>query len=131
MLPGQWALMTLINPTVSMKNLRYIGYPGDSSSAIRVTRRRHLDRKKQHSERNVLQCFIFGTTKAGKSALMNSFIGRYFSCYLEVPGNTTLIIAIILLLLNSLCRPYFEAYNPTNEDRYAVNVVDISRVIDT
>jgi mitochondrial Rho GTPase 1 len=96
---SEWALMTLINPTLSMKNLRYIGYPGDSSSAIHVTRRRHLDRKKQHSERNVLQCFIFGTMKAGKSALMNSFIGR----------------------------PYSEAYNPTNEDRYAVNVVDISR----
>ncbi|GAU10393.1 hypothetical protein TSUD_422820, partial [Trifolium subterraneum] len=93
-----WALMTLLNPTL-VYNLICIGYPGDPSSAIRVTSRRHADRNRQHSERNVLQCFVFGPMKAGKTALLNSLIGR----------------------------PYFEAYNPTNEDRYAVNVVDISR----
>jgi len=70
--------MTLLNPTLSMENLIYIGYPGDPSSTIRVTRRRRLDRKKQHSDRNVLQCFVFGPRKAGKSALLNSFIGRFF-----------------------------------------------------
>ncbi|PNX90057.1 mitochondrial rho GTPase 1-like protein, partial [Trifolium pratense] len=43
--------------------------------------------------------FIFGPMKAGKSALLNSFIGR----------------------------PYSVAYNSTNKDHYAVNVVDISR----
>ncbi|AES96214.1 mitochondrial Rho GTPase 1 [Medicago truncatula] len=96
---SEWALMTLLNPTFSVENLMYIGYPGDPSSAIRVTRRRHMDRRKQHSERNVLQCFIFGPMKAGKSALLNCCIGR----------------------------PYSEAYNPaTNEDRFAANVVDIS-----
>ncbi|KAK2374350.1 mitochondrial Rho GTPase [Trifolium repens] len=74
---SKWTLMTLLNPTFV----------------------RHADRNRQHSERNVLQCFVFGPMKAGKSALLNSLIGR----------------------------PYFEAYSPTNEDRYAVNVVDISR----
>jgi mitochondrial Rho GTPase 1 len=83
MFSGQWALMTLLNPTFSVENLICIGYPGDPSSAIRVTRMRNMDRQKQHSERNVLQCFIFGPRKAGKSALLNSFIGRYFGCYLK------------------------------------------------
>jgi Ras family protein T1 len=96
---SEWALMTLLNPTFSVENLIYIGYAGEPSSAIRVTRKRRTDRKKQHTERNVLQCFVFGPRRAGKSALLNSFIGR----------------------------PYTEAYNPTNEDRYAVNVVDITR----
>ncbi|XP_045812749.1 mitochondrial Rho GTPase 1-like [Trifolium pratense] len=96
---SEWALMTLLNPNFSVENLIYTGYPRDPSSAIRVTRRRHVDRKKQHSERNVLQCFVFGPMQAGKSALLNSFIGR----------------------------PYSEAYNPTDEDHYAVNVVDIFR----
>ncbi|KAI4349984.1 hypothetical protein L6164_010517 [Bauhinia variegata] len=95
---SQWALMTLLNPAYSVENLIYIGYAGDPSSAIHVTRRRRLDRKKQQSERNVLQCFVFGPRNAGKSALLNSFIGR----------------------------PYSDAYNPTTEDRYAVNVVDVS-----
>lgn len=77
MFSGQWALMTLLNPTFSVENLIYLGYPGDPLSAVRVTRKRRADRKRQLSERNVLQCFIFGPRNAGKSALLNSFIGRY------------------------------------------------------
>lgn len=72
----QWALMTLLDPALAMENLIYIGYSGDLSSSIRVTRRRRLDRKKQQSERNVYQCFVFGPKKSGKSALLDSFIGR-------------------------------------------------------
>lgn len=75
----QWALMTLLDPAFTVENLIYIGYPGDPSSAVRVTRRRRIDRKKQQSERNVFQCFVFGPKNAGKSALLNSFLGRSFT----------------------------------------------------
>jgi mitochondrial Rho GTPase 1 len=74
----QWALMTLLEPTFSVENLIYIGFPSDPSTAVRVTRRRSLDRKMQHSDRNVLQCFVFGPRGAGKSALLKSFIRWYF-----------------------------------------------------
>ncbi|XP_015570592.1 mitochondrial Rho GTPase 1 [Ricinus communis] len=94
---SEWALMTLLDPSRAMENLIYIGYPGDTSAAVRITRRRRLDRKKQQSERNVFQCFVFGPKNAGKSSLLNSFIGRPFS---EAPSSTT-------------------------EDSYAVNVVDL------
>uniref|UniRef100_A0A5B7A3M3 Mitochondrial Rho GTPase n=1 Tax=Davidia involucrata TaxID=16924 RepID=A0A5B7A3M3_DAVIN len=93
---SEWALMTLLDPIRCVEYLIYIGYTGDPSSAIRVTRRRRLDRKKQQSERNVFQCFVFGPKEAGKSALLNSFIGRYFS----------------------------DVYTSTTDERYAVNVVD-------
>ncbi|PQQ06530.1 mitochondrial Rho GTPase 1-like [Prunus yedoensis var. nudiflora] len=93
---SQWAVMTLLNPASTMENLIYIGYPGDVSSTIRVTRKRRLDRKKQQSERNVFQCFVFGPKKAGKSALLDSFLGR----------------------------PFSDNYNPNTEERYTVNVVD-------
>ncbi|MBA0561744.1 hypothetical protein Golob_018544, partial [Gossypium lobatum] len=94
---SEWALMTLLDPARSLENLIYIGYPGDPSSAIRVTKRRRLDRKKQQSERNVFQCFVFGPANAGKSVLINSFLGR----------------------------PYSDTYSPTIDDRYAVNVVEL------
>lgn len=68
--------MTVRDPMFSVENLIYIGYSGDPSSAIRVTRRRHIDRKKKQTDRNVFQCFVFGPKEAGKSALLNSFIGR-------------------------------------------------------
>ena len=73
----QWALMTRLDPIRSVENLLYIGYASDPSSAIRITRRRRIDRKRQQSERTVFQCFVFGPKKAGKSALLNAFIGRY------------------------------------------------------
>jgi len=103
MFSGQWALMTLLNPSFSVENLIYIGFPGEPLSAVRVTRKRRMDRKKQHSERNVLQCFVFGPRKSGKSAILNSFIGRYFRFVtLKTPGNIDLIIRHhVLLLLNS------------------------------
>ncbi|PIN13779.1 putative Ras related/Rac-GTP binding protein [Handroanthus impetiginosus] len=91
-----WALMTLLDPIRSVETLIYIGYGGDPASAIRVTRRRRLDRKKQQTERTVYQCFVFGPKESGKSALLNSFVGR----------------------------PFPEEYIPTTTDRYAVNVVE-------
>ncbi|KAK1410736.1 hypothetical protein QVD17_37275 [Tagetes erecta] len=93
---SQWALMTVLDPVLSVENLIYIGYAGDPSSAVRVTRKRRVDRKKQSSDRNVFQCFVFGPKEAGKSSLLHSFVGRQFS----------------------------EAYAPTTEERYAVNTVD-------
>ncbi|GKB79912.1 mitochondrial Rho GTPase 1-like protein [Tanacetum coccineum] len=93
---SQWALMTLLNPVLSVENLVYIGYAGDPSSAVRVTRKRRVDRKKQHSDRNVFQCFVFGPKEAGKSSLLDSFVGR----------------------------PFSQVYTPTTEERYTVNMVD-------
>ena len=68
--------MTLLDPAGSLANLIYIGYPGDAASAFHITRKRRLDRKRQQSQRNVIQCFVFGPKNAGKSALLNAFIGR-------------------------------------------------------
>uniref|UniRef100_A0A1U8QAI4 Mitochondrial Rho GTPase 1-like isoform X3 n=1 Tax=Nelumbo nucifera TaxID=4432 RepID=A0A1U8QAI4_NELNU len=93
---SQWALMTLLDPARTLSNLIYIGYVGDPASALRITRRRRLDRKKLQSERNVYQCFVFGPKNAGKSALLNSFLGR----------------------------PFSENYSPTTSERFAVNIVD-------
>ncbi|PSS26530.1 Mitochondrial Rho GTPase [Actinidia chinensis var. chinensis] len=93
---SEWALMTRLDPIRSVENLLYIGYASDPSSAIRITRRRRIDRKKQQSERTVFQCFVFGPKKAGKSALLNAFIGR----------------------------PFSEIYTSTSEECYTVNVVD-------
>lgn len=90
-----WNLMALLDPMAAVEHIIYLGYAGDASSAIRVTRRRCLDRKKQQSDRNVYQCFVFGPKKAGKSAILNSFVGR----------------------------PFSEEYQSNADDRYTVNAV--------
>ncbi|RID81135.1 hypothetical protein BRARA_A03733 [Brassica rapa] len=71
-----WSLMTLLAPARSLEYFICICHPDDPSSAVHVTRRRELDRKEQISVRKVVQCFVFGPTNAGKSALLNGFIGR-------------------------------------------------------
>ncbi|XP_031251413.1 mitochondrial Rho GTPase 1-like [Pistacia vera] len=73
---SQWAFMTLLDPASTVENLIYIGYTGDPSSAVRVTRRRRIDRKKQLSERNVFQCFVFGPKNAGKSGTRKILVLR-------------------------------------------------------
>ncbi|KAJ7972803.1 Mitochondrial Rho GTPase [Quillaja saponaria] len=94
---SQWALMTLLDPLRSLAYLTYIGYSGDSAAAVRCTRKRSIDRKKQKTERNVFQCFVFGPKNAGKSALLDSLLKR----------------------------PFSNNYKPTTMERFAVNVVEI------
>ncbi|KAL2535385.1 Mitochondrial Rho GTPase 2 [Forsythia ovata] len=93
---SEWALMTLLDPVQSLANLIYIGYNCNAASALNITRRRSIDRKKQQTERSVFQCFVFGPKKAGKSALLMSLLGR----------------------------PFSDNYVPTTSERYVVNVVD-------
>ncbi|KAI3861220.1 hypothetical protein MKX03_016642 [Papaver bracteatum] len=88
--------MTLLDPVKSVASLIYIGYQGGIASVLRITRRRRLDCKKQQSDRNVIQCFVFGPKGAGKSSLLNSFVGR----------------------------PFSEAYSPTTTECFAMNIVD-------
>ncbi|CAA7015830.1 unnamed protein product [Microthlaspi erraticum] len=99
-----WQMMALIDPAKSLEYLVYAIFPHDPSSAIRVTRERSIDRKEQKSEREVVQCFVFGPNSSGKSALLNRFIGRSYDD---------------------------DKNNGSTEERYAVNMVEKSGVIIT
>ncbi|KAG7576106.1 EF-hand domain pair [Arabidopsis thaliana x Arabidopsis arenosa] len=99
-----WSLMTLIDPARSLEYLMYIRFPYDPSSAIRVTRKRVLDRKEKKSERKVVQCLVFGPKNAGKSALLNQFTGRSY----DDDSNNN---------------------NGSTDERYAVNMVKESGVV--
>ncbi|KAB2633777.1 mitochondrial Rho GTPase-like [Pyrus ussuriensis x Pyrus communis] len=91
---SEWALMILLNPNRSLANLIYVGYNGSSASAIHVTRRRSVDCKTQKTERNV-SCFVFGPKNAGKSPLLNSFIGRPFSKSETIPTGERYAVNVI------------------------------------
>ncbi|XP_071697808.1 mitochondrial Rho GTPase 2-like [Rutidosis leptorrhynchoides] len=84
---SQWDLMTLLDPPKSLAYLIYIGYTENPATAIRVTRKRSLNFKKQHTDRHVFQCFIFGPKNVGKSALLNSFVGRPFQSQYDLTSN--------------------------------------------
>ncbi|XP_027934645.1 mitochondrial Rho GTPase 2 [Vigna unguiculata] len=97
---SQWALMTLLDPKLSLANLIYIGYKGNPAAAFCVTSKRSLNRKKQTTERNVFQCYVFGSKHAGKSALLHSLLGR----------------------------PFSNNYAPTTVEQYAANVIEVNGV---
>ncbi|KAK1428278.1 hypothetical protein QVD17_17109 [Tagetes erecta] len=65
-------------PRKSLAYLIYLGYTNDPATALRVTRKRTLDVKKQQSDRHAFQCFVFGPKSSGKSSLLRSLVGRPF-----------------------------------------------------
>jgi len=68
--------MTLLELEKSSDSLVYMGYPGETSTTFQITRRRKHDRKRQRSQRGVIQCFVFGPRRSGKSAILDALIGR-------------------------------------------------------
>ncbi|KAK6164679.1 hypothetical protein DH2020_001543 [Rehmannia glutinosa] len=90
----KWALMTVLDPAESIANLIYVGHNCNAASALHITRSRSVDRKKQQTERNVFQCFVFGPKNAGKSALLMSLLGRCGSefIYAYQHGNKKTLI---------------------------------------
>ncbi|KAM2546514.1 hypothetical protein TB1_017926 [Malus domestica] len=109
---SEWALMTLLNPKRSLANLIYVRYNGSPASAIHVTRRRSVDHKSQKTERNVFSCFIFGPKNAGKSALLNSFIGRPSSKSEAIPTGECYAVKIgVEASTNHLADQQMPVYN--------------------
>ncbi|KAF6136553.1 hypothetical protein GIB67_016009 [Kingdonia uniflora] len=73
---SKWALMTVLEPSKTLAYLFYIGYPKDTSSPFCIAKRKWLDCKREYLQRNFFQCFVFGPKNAGKSELLNAFLGR-------------------------------------------------------
>ncbi|CAM8896051.1 unnamed protein product [Rhodiola kirilowii] len=76
---SEWDLMTRIDPACALANMIYIGYGDSSASALLVTRRKSVDIKKRQTDRKCFHCLVLGSKSAGKSALLDSFIGRSFA----------------------------------------------------
>ncbi|UYV79795.1 RHOT2 [Cordylochernes scorpioides] len=75
-----WVLVTLLNVKRTLEYLAYLGYvenPGEpQTSAVTVTREKGADPKKQLGDRNVYLCQVIGPQGAGKSSIMQAFLGR-------------------------------------------------------
>lgn len=68
--------MTHLDPACALAHLIYIGYGASSTSAMRLTRRKSIDIKKRQTNRTCIHCLVFGSKSSGKSAILDSFVGR-------------------------------------------------------
>ncbi|PAV63751.1 hypothetical protein WR25_08001 [Diploscapter pachys] len=81
-----WNMITLVNVTLAMEHLAYLGFAVSRAErgskqvtikdAIRVTRERKKDLSERGTDRKVFQCLVVGAKDAGKTVFMQSLVGR-------------------------------------------------------
>ena len=74
-----YSMTTLIEYKTTLKYLAYLGYEGDTRTALKVTRPKKVDRKKAKIQRNVFLCYVFGAPSSGKTSLLKAFVNKQFS----------------------------------------------------
>lgn len=100
---AQWSMTTFQEPKTTLEYLAYLGFEGsaagksDITSALKVTKPRRRTRRQAKVERNVIHCYVLGSSGCGKSTILDTFLNK--------PFNTT--------------------YHPTIKPRTAVNSVEM------
>jgi len=66
------SMTTMLDYQLTLRYLAYLGFEGDTTTAIKVTRPRKLDRRKGKVQRNVFLCYVFGAPRSGKVGFMDT-----------------------------------------------------------
>ncbi|KAJ3021068.1 UNVERIFIED_CONTAM: ERMES complex Ca(2+)-binding regulatory GTPase gem1 [Siphonaria sp. JEL0065] len=75
---AQWSMTTLLDYRTTLAYLAYLGYSGDTTAALKITRPRKTDRKRGKIQRAVFSCYVFGATGSGKTSLLKALVSRPF-----------------------------------------------------
>lgn len=59
-------MTTLLDHRTTLKYLAYLGFEGDTRTALKITKPKKVDRKKGKIQRNVFSCYVFGAPGSGK-----------------------------------------------------------------
>lgn len=63
------SMTTLLDHRTTLKYLAYLGFEGDTRTALKITKPKKVDRKKGKIQRNVFSCYVFGAPGSGKVML--------------------------------------------------------------
>lgn len=103
---AQWSMTTLLEHKTTLAYLAYLGYPdSDTTTALRVTRPRRLDRrgkpvasvkgKGKVAGRNVFLCWVCGAAGSGKTALLRSFVRKgYRDAYIPTTKGMSVVNSV-------------------------------------
>ena len=99
---AQWSMTTFLEPKTTLEYLAYLGFEAPTgrdltTPALKVTKARKRRRRPGRVERNVVLCYVVGSSGAGKSSLLSAFLNR----------------------------PFDSVYHPTIKPRRAVNSVEL------
>uniref|UniRef100_A0A8C6KYI3 Mitochondrial Rho GTPase 2 n=1 Tax=Nothobranchius furzeri TaxID=105023 RepID=A0A8C6KYI3_NOTFU len=77
----QWMLSAYLDIHRCLEHLGYLGYPiltehESQTAAVTVTREKSLDLEKRQTQRTVFLCKVIGPRGTGKTAFLQSFVGR-------------------------------------------------------
>lgn len=99
---AQWSMTTFVDPATTLSYIAYLGFepaPGKTSTAtaLKITKPRKRRRRPVRTERNVVLCYVLGSSSSGKSSILDAFLNR----------------------------PFDPLYRPTIKPRVAVNSVEL------
>ncbi|CAG8461994.1 8997_t:CDS:10 [Acaulospora morrowiae] len=63
----------------TLSYLAYLGFEGDTTTALKRTKPRKVDRKRNKVQRNVFLAYVFGAAGSGKSSLLRAFVNKPFT----------------------------------------------------
>ncbi|KAH7340659.1 mitochondrial Rho 1 [Rhizoctonia solani] len=71
---AKWSMTTLLDHKVTLAYLAYLGYnAGPTTGALKITKPRRPERRKDRVTRNVFLCYVVGAAGAGKTSILNTF----------------------------------------------------------
>ncbi|CAG8607356.1 13079_t:CDS:10, partial [Acaulospora colombiana] len=76
---AQWSMTTSLDYKTTLSYLAYLGFEGDTTTALKKTKPRKADRKRNKVQRNVFLAYVFGAAGSGKSSLLRAFVNKPFT----------------------------------------------------
>jgi Ras family protein T1 len=75
---AQWSMTTLLSYKTTLAYLAYLGYNGDTTSALKIIRPKKIGKKIGKVQKDVLLCYVFGSPGSGKTALLRGLVNKSF-----------------------------------------------------
>ncbi len=82
---------------MTLAYLAYLGYPGPTTSALRVSRPRKSDLKSGSLQRSVFLGYVFGAPGSGKTCLIQGLLKKEFSEKYEPSSKSMAVVNSIEL----------------------------------
>ncbi|CAE6470930.1 unnamed protein product [Rhizoctonia solani] len=71
---AKWSMTTLLDHKKTLAYLAYLGYnTGPTTGALKITKPRRPERRKDRVTRNVFLCYVVGGAGSGKTSILNTF----------------------------------------------------------